>query len=89
MSDSLHNLPTHDKPALSEDFARVQPYLTDSSTNTKNAHEIKFYAFITILFVLLSLPFWNKLGEKIGSYVLLAIKIVIFIASIVLYNKYF
>lgn len=80
MSDSLAQLPTNAQPVSSDDYARVQPYL---AAPKPRGEPLRFYVFMTVLFVLLSLPFWNALG---APYVVLGIRAALFLAALVIWN---
>lgn len=87
MSDSLLNLPVKNIPATSEEYAKIQPYL--SAPQSLGAElNLRFYVLIGVLFVLLSLPFWNSAFGKLNIYVILIVKLALFVFGIIAIQKF-
>lgn len=90
MSDLLQHLPVNSGPTSSEDFAKIQPYIPAAPATSAPASKLtaRGYILVIVLFVLLSLPFWNILNGKVNSYLVLGIKILLFVAGLFLFQKY-
>jgi hypothetical protein len=88
MSDSLESLPTTNEPPSSEDYAKIHPYLS-STAEFVNAR--KTYLIAAALFFALSLPFLDKLFEKVkmSPYILLLIKTAVFTIALYLIDYQF